>query len=296
MSKTGLIRYAPMMRLMTMAIVWLVLLVWHFNAYRADCAVSLGVLAVLSLFVAGAGVERAALLRRALLDDRTNDQAERLRVLLDSRTVMVLREGGVALVLAVILLVVSLSFEPRQWSVLFIDLLLLALLIPRMSEALDDRVPARFRYAIARRRAMWLSVLLLWGEALMVLMFSPPEDYFGLRWQEVVSYGVVRPDASCAMLGQAAEVLSTGRALAIWAVQNGARVLNDPSQAIMVWIGYGSLFAVSLLVALAYSRALVGVMARPWELRAARRSQQRGGGPAAGSGPEMVPGHAPGTN
>jgi hypothetical protein len=34
----------------------------------------------------------------------------------------------------------------------------------------------------------------------------------------------------------------------------------------MVWVGLTTLIGFTFLVALAYSRALVGVMARPWEM------------------------------
>jgi hypothetical protein len=150
---------------------------------------------------------------------------------------------------------------------LFIDLLMLSLLIPRLTAVMGDHVRQRYRYAIARRWAMMLSILLLWGEAVVVLMFSPPEDYFGMRWQEVVTYGVAQPDVLCPLVQSASEVYTVGQALAIWAVQNAARVSNDPTQVIMVWVGYAVLVGFSWLVALAYSRALVGVMARPWEMR-----------------------------
>jgi hypothetical protein len=68
------------------------------------------------------------------------------------------------------------------------------------------------------------------------------------------------------LLGSAAEFYAAGQALAVWAVQNGARVINDPTQVVMVWVGYCALFGFSLVVAWAYSRALVGVLSRPWEM------------------------------
>jgi hypothetical protein len=49
-------------------------------------------------------------------------------------------------------------------------------------------------------------------------------------------------------------------------MQNGARVANDPTQSVMLWVGWGSLLGFTFLTALAYSRALIGVMGRPWEM------------------------------
>jgi hypothetical protein len=295
MSRPGLVTYAPIVRLLTMSIVWLVLLIWQFNAYRTGCGAAIGFLSVLGLFLLAAGVEHALLRRRALVLQCLNDE-DRPFDLFSSPVLMAIREGVAALVLAAVLLVSALTFEARQWSVLFIDLMMLSILIPRVTAVMGDHVRRRYRYAIARRWAMMLSVLLLWGEAVLVLMFSPPEDYFGMRWQEVVTYGVAQPDVLCPLVQSASEVYTVGQALAIWAVQNAARVSNDPTQVIMVWVGYGVLFGFSLVVAVAYSRALVGVMARPWEMRvldaspvARNDGQARApGGPGKGRAPDAT--------
>jgi hypothetical protein len=57
-----------------------------------------------------------------------------------------------------------------------------------------------------------------------------------------------------------------GQALAIWAAQNASRVSHDPTQSVMVWVGFSVMFGLTFLMALAISRAFVGVMARPWEM------------------------------
>jgi hypothetical protein len=270
MSRAGLVTYAPIVRLLTMSIVWLVLLIWHFNAYRTGCLAALGFLSVLGLFLVAAGVENALLNRRMVSDQFLRDE-DRVFDLLNHPALTVPREVILALMLAAVLMVGALSFEPRQWSVLFIDLMLLAILIPRMTAAIDNHVRRRYRYAMARRWALYISILLLWSEAVLVLIFSPPADYFGMRWQEVVTYGVTQPDVLCPLLQTASEVYTTGQALAIWAVQNAVRVSNDPTQAIMVGVGYCILIGFSWLVAVAYSRALIGVMARPWDMHVSSR-------------------------
>jgi hypothetical protein len=87
-----------------------------------------------------------------------------------------------------------------------------------------------------------------------------------MRWQEVVTYNLAVPDAACGLIETATRTFVTGQAIAIWAVQNGARVAHDPTQSVMLWVGYTTLVAFTFLTALAYSRALIGVMGRPWEL------------------------------
>lgn len=259
------IDYAVIIRLLTMSIVWLTLMVWFLNAYRISCGPALAIFVVLGLVLLVAGLERSYFHRRALFNECLFKKG-RLFHVFHSRVLITLREVVFAGALALLLMVGPLLFEPRQWSLLFADLLLLALLVPRLAAAVGEEVRAEYRFVMARQWAMWISVALLWGEALAVLILSPPEDYVGMRWQEVVTYGVAAPDVACPLLGSAAEAYASGQALAMWAVQNVGRVINDPTQSLMVWVGLAALIGFSFLVALAYSRALVGVMGRPWEM------------------------------
>jgi hypothetical protein len=264
MPRSSFFSYALIVRLLTMSIVWLLLLIWFLNAYRANCGVSLLVLAMFSGFMLLAGIERSFLHRRALFNECLHDD-NRLFDMFYNHILMTLREIGYALVLGVLLMVGTLVFEPRQWSILFIDLLLLSLLIPRLVNAMSHQVRDEYRYAMARQWATWLSLLLLWGEAVTALLISPPEYYVGMRWQEVVTYGVTQPEVACPLVADAAQIYAVGLALAMWSVQNASRVLNDPTQAVMAWIGFSTLFGLTFAMALAFSRALVGVMGRPWE-------------------------------
>jgi len=227
---------------------------------------------MLSSFMLLAGIEKSFLHRRALFNECLHDD-DRLFDLFHNRILMTLRETTVAIVLGGLMMVGALIFEPRQWSLLFIDLLLLSLLIPRLVNAMSNQVRDEYRFAMARQWATWLSVLLLWGEAVMVLIISPPEYYVGMRWQEVVTYGVRQPDAACPLVAYAAQIYMVGLALAMWSVQNASRVLNDPTQAVMAWIGFLTLFGFTFAMALAFSRALVGVMGRPWEMWRRPRKQ-----------------------
>ncbi len=265
MPRPRFVSYAIIVRLLTMSVVWLSLLIWFLNAYRAGCGIALAVLALFALVILAAGIEQSFLHRRAIFKECVAEQ-DTLFDVFYNRVVMMLYQTSVALFLGVMLLVGALTFEPRQWSLLFIDLLLLTLLIPRLAKGMGEQIRDEYRYAMARHWGMWFSVVLLWGEATMVLTLSPPENYLGQRWQEVVTYGVAQPDVLCPQVAGLANVFVVGQALAMWAVQNASRVFNDPTQAVMLWVGFFTLVSFSFLVAVAYSRALIGVMARPWAM------------------------------
>lgn len=265
MPRPSFISYAIVMRLLTMSIVWLALLVWVLNAYRVGCVTSIAVLVLMAAAVFVTGSERSHMYRRALFNETAHHDGRLLRLGYNGLFIN-LRDLAVAVPLAVVLVTSALTFAPRQWSLLFADLLLMALLIPRIARLLGNDVRPPYRYAMARQWAVWISLVLLWIEGIMSLLFYPPVDYTGMRWQEVVTYNLVVPDAACGIIEAATTIFVSGQAIAIWAVQNGARVANDPTQSVMLWVGYTTLVGFTFLTALAYSRALIGVMGRPWEL------------------------------
>jgi hypothetical protein len=214
MPRPSLISYAVIMRLLTMLIVWLTLLVWVFNAHRAGCALT-GLIAVLLggiIFIAGN--ERSHLIRRALLTETAQRGGRFYRALYNGLLISV-RDVIISVALAVVLMASALTFAPQQWSILFADLLFLTLLIPRLARAMRQEVRAEYSYAVARQWAIWISVLLLWLEAVLSLALYPPADFTGMRWQEVVSYNMRVPDAACGLLQQAIDVFVTGQAIAI---------------------------------------------------------------------------------
>lgn len=290
--RQGFMSYAVLLRLGTMSIVWLLLLVWFLNAYRMGCLLAFGAFALLFAALVIAGTERSLFHRRAMFEECLTQEG-RLFSLLYSRVLLVIGAIISAAGLTLVLLSGALLFEPRQWSLLFADLLLLTLLIPRLVNAIGAEVRPQYRYAVARQGAMWVSLALLWGEAALVLAFTPPQDFSGMRWQEVVSYEVAPPDVLCPLMQALAEGYAVGQGLAIWSVQNAGRALNDPTQAVMVWVGFTALIGFPYLIALAYSRALIGVLGRPWQFWGALAGDFDGGaaeldGPADASAAEAV--------
>jgi hypothetical protein len=210
-----------------------------------------------------AGIERALFHRRTMFEECLSQEGKLFNMLY-SRVLLTINAALAAAGLALVLMSGALMFEPRQWSLLFADLLLLTLLVPRLVNAIGEEVRPQYRYAVARQGALVVSLALLWAEAALVLIISPPHDFSGMRWQEVVSFEVANPDVRCGLLHAFAQVYAVGQALAIWAVQNLSRALNDPTQSVMLWVGFAALVGFPYLIALAYSRALIGVLGRPW--------------------------------
>ena len=256
-------RYSDIPRLLTMVAVWLLLLAWYFLAPRSSCVVSLGLILVFTLILIMSGAELALAKRQAFLSAFVVPGSG-LNRLLGLPALLLAVEAVMAVILAVFLLASALTFASRQWSVMFADVLLLGLLLPRFYAGLQGQVVERYRFATARRWTMWASVALLWLESLIVLVFSAGDSYMGLRWQEVIAYAAVPPEVACPPMAQMASLVAAVDALGQWSVQNLQRNLSDLPQALMAATGVLASLGMSFLTAYVFSRALIGVVARPW--------------------------------
>lgn len=257
--------YSDLPRLLTMAAVWLLMLTWQLHAERAVCAAALALLGVFTLLILFSGAEFALARRRTLLQECLEARGHLHRFL--SHRVPLLVFGLLkSAALALLLLVSLLGFSARQWSVLFADVLLIGLLLPRFYLLLKGESREEYRFAMARRWAMWVSTLLLWAESMLVLLLTVAQDYDGLRWQEVVTYAATAPKVQCAFLQELSVLIAAVEALGHWSVQNLARSLADLPQALMAFVSLLAAAGLSLALAYAYSRALLGAVARPWTM------------------------------
>ena len=195
--------YADLPRLLTMAIVWLLLLTWQFNAYRSNCVATLALVVLFTLLLFVSGAELALYRRRVFLNECMTHKGLLFRWL-RRRYVLLGIELLKSAALAVFLLVSVLSFSPRHWSLLFADVLLVGLLLPRFYGALKGQLREEYRFTTARRWALWVSTLLLWLESILVLVFTVAQDYDGMRWQEVITFGATDPDVLCRPLASLA--------------------------------------------------------------------------------------------
>jgi hypothetical protein len=257
--------YQDIPRLLTMVIVWLLLLVWYLNAYRSNCLAILGLVVLFSLILFISGTEIALKKRRMFVNECLEPHALLARWF-RRRYLLVAVQLLTSVGLALFLLVSALSFAPRHWSLMFADVLLVSLLLPRFYGAFAGQLREEYRFVTARRWAMWVSTLFLWMESLIVLLFADGQSFVGLRWQEVITYGATEPDVLCAPVASIAAVITAVDALGIWAVQNLARSVHDLPQALMAAISLLVSIGLSFLLAYAYSRALIGVVGRPWTM------------------------------
>jgi len=257
------VTYSDIPRLLSMALVWLVLLAWYFLAGHGGC---LAVIALVALFTSllTLSVTEIALAKRQAFIDACIEPRGSLDRLLRRRHVLVAAQAAKSLVLALFLVASTPTYVPRQWSLMFAMVLLAGLLLPRFCGAFAGQVRERYRYVTARRWTLWSTVLLLWIESLIVLGFSGSENFMGLRWQEVIGYAAREPGIRCALLAQASSVLSAMDSLGFWSVQNLHRSLADLPQALAAGLGLLATVALDFLRAYVFGLALIAAVARPW--------------------------------
>lgn len=254
-------------RLASMLAVWVVLLVWQLSApHLGGPGVMLFVL-LLALPVTMSGAEWAFCRRHAFRREYLSGPSW-LDRLLGLGPPVVLLEAVKAVLLTLLLMMAVLSLDLRGWAVWLLDVLILAMLMPRLPGLLADAVRRTYLFSLARRWAIWFSTLLLWLEGVLGLMLEDGQHYRGLTWREALEYSM--PDGSLS---------AQDPADALWRLQAGAEGLGawsaavlrsgagptqaDPTQQVAALMVVSLLVLVWLLVALAYSRALIGALARP---------------------------------
>jgi len=279
------VTYSDIPRLVTMALVWLVLLIWHLLASSSGYLTFIGVVSLFTLALTLSATENALARRQAFIDACLKPESQRNR-LAGLRYPLIVIEAGKSLVLAIFLVISALSYAPRQWSLMFAAVLLAGLLLPRFYGAFAGHVRERYRYASARRWTLWSCALLLWLEGLIVLFFSDGQNVMGLRWQEVVVHAGREPYLRCALVAQTAAVLSAVDSLGPWSVQNLGRSLADLPQALIAGLGLLAAVGLDFLRAYAFGLALIGVVARPWTFWDPRPGAETPSG--VGPSPDML--------
>jgi hypothetical protein len=266
------VTYSDIPRLLSMVLVWLVLLAWHFLAGHSGCLAVIALVALLTSLLTLSNAEIALAKRQAFIDACIEPRGS-LGRLLRRRYLLVAAQAAKSLGLALFLLASAPTYVSRQWSLMFAMVLLAGLLLPRFYGAFAGQVRERYRYVTARRWTLWSTVLLLWIESLVVLGFSGGENFMGLRWQEVIGYAAREPGIRCTLLAQASSVLSAMDSLGLWSVQNLHRSLADLPQALAAGLGLLAAVALDFLRAYVFGLALIAAVARPWALWEAGRGE-----------------------
>jgi hypothetical protein len=268
-------KYRLVPRLLSMLAVWLVLLAWHLGARAAGGFGSLFFLLLIALPLAMSGAEAALYKRHAFRRACLSGDSWLYR--LTGLVPLILAvEAAKALALAALLMAATLSLQPREWALLAVDVLVLALLMPRLPGLLHDAVNATYLYALSRRLAVWFSTLLLWLESLLVLVLANSDDYRGLSWSQALAYSTAPTAATDdrSLISVLVRIDAGVNGAGSWAGYRLFHGCDDPAQAMLALLVMGAVVALWFVVAWAYSRALVGALSRPlaiWRPRARRR-------------------------
>lgn len=266
-------KYGVVIRVTTMLAVAFALLAWTRLAPGLTCGLSMLFALLLAVPISMSGIESALYHRRAftreyLIAGRWLDE------MFHHRYSVLVWETAKALVLAMILLAAGPFLDVREWAFLFAFVLVMTGLMPRVYALLDGVVKEDYHYVLARRSLIWVSTMLLWLQSQMAIWFSDGRAFIGLRWQEVVSYGSQYPETECDLFTAIGRLIVIISDLSNWAVQNMTRI-GEPAQAVVAWGFYVAGAALSMIVAWAFSRALIGVLARPVRLWREARAEAR---------------------
>lgn len=242
--------------------VWAGLLGWWLLSDRMGCAGSALFLVPFWALVTLSGSE-IPLLRRFSFVRHYLRPAGRLAWWLKRRLWLWVWQGAKGLVLALILLVSALSFDGVQWLALCGDVFLLATLLFLADWLLEGELNPTWGGALIRHWVHRLNTLLLWLALVGVTFFTPHEDYRGMAWEEAAEFSALEVKVGCDALAVLARISAVGGTLQWWAAQNLFGGLGDPGKVMLAWTLFVVAFGVSFLVAWSYSRALIGVMARP---------------------------------
>jgi hypothetical protein len=244
-------------------LVWGALLGWGLTADRLECTVAAVPIALAAGLIALSGMEVAFYRRHAFLRHFLVPEGLLFRVL-GRRVLILVRQGIKSLLLAFILLIGVLGMDWPQWLLLLVDVFMLTALLAVFSSLFSGEVREAYRLPMARHWAGRINALLLWLAWALLIYYSPQENYAGLSWEQVVAYSAHESRVGCDALAVLANLGVTGEALALWFAQNQFSGLKDPDHLLTVWVAFVATVGASFLLVWAYTRALVGALARPW--------------------------------
>lgn len=246
-----------------MVAIWCLLLAWQWSTQHLDCLFSMLFLFPLwgALMLASSEL---ALLKRFTFIAHYLRPAGILARLMRRKTLLFLWQGTKALFLALVLLISATSFDMNQWMVLLADIVLMSALAVMMTRLVRREVMPDYAEPLAHNWVHRINAILLWLSSALVMFYTPHENYQGMHWEDVVYFSTSQVMVACDPLAILARLNAVSEALSWWAAQNFLDGLERPAQVLMAWIAFVASFGISFLIAWAYSRALIGVMAKPW--------------------------------
>jgi len=269
-------KYHFLPRLSSMFAVWLLLVAWGLSAPQIGDLGNVLFLILISVPLSMSGAE-AAFYRRHAFRNEYLIQPSWLHRLMGLEPLILGIEIVKALLLALLLMIGTVALSAREWALLLLDVLVLSLLMPRMPALLYSSVKPTYLYAMSRRWAIWFSTLLLWGESVLALALTRCDDYRALSWEDAVAYSAgpdTTPDAT-GVVAIMRRIDSGAEGLASWSSHQLLHASSvDLAQTIVATMTLISVLLMWFLLAWAYSRALVGTLARVmaiWRPRPPRR-------------------------
>ncbi len=242
---------------------WCGLFAWKLVADRLECIGS--ALFVLPLWVALtlAAIEVALFKRHAFINQYLNPKGVLIQ-LWRRKALLLLWQGVKALIFTLLLLVSVVLFDTVQWLVLLADIVLMVTLVGVFSWLLQREIKPLYHEPLAHHWAQWANAVLLWLISALVMFFSAHENYQEMAWEQVISFSASNVTVSCDALAVLTRLNAVSEALMWWIAQNRLSELQDPAQVLIAWLMFTAWFGVSFLIAWAYSRALTGVLSKPW--------------------------------
>jgi hypothetical protein len=167
---------------------------------------------------------------------------------------------------AIILFTAALSFSSAEWLVLAADVLLLLLLLGAMYRFFEHEAAPAYAHPLARAWAHRINAAALWIVLMAVNFHMPHPDYRGMSWDEVAHIAAVQIDCGCDVAATLGRIDAVGQSLAWWVAENFLSNIGNARERYIAWLTFLATFGISFVVAWSYSRALIGILARPWEI------------------------------
>lgn len=168
--------------------------------------------------------------------------------------------------IALILFTATLSLSSVEWLVLAADVLLLLLLLGAMDQLFDHEAASAYARPLARVWTHRINAAALWVALLAVNFYTPHPDYRGMSWDQVAHTAAAQVDCNCDVAATLGRFDAVVQSLAWWAAENFLSNLAETRERYAAWMAFLATFGISFLVAWSYSRALIGILARPWHI------------------------------
>ncbi|WP_006787272.1 hypothetical protein [Thiorhodospira sibirica] len=248
-----------------MTALWLLLAAWVLFVEYSHCALSAVLVMVIwaGIFLAGS---ESVVLRRHILVRAVLSRQGWLAWLLSFKTVLLLWQALKALVLALFLAVSLFLLRWPQWGVLLADVILISALLAVFMRTLRHEIHPLYLGPLVRIWAHRLNVVVLWLALMLALLYSAREDYTAMSFADVVQYSAANLHIGCDALAVLSRLLVLLDASLWWAAQRIFAGMHEPQQVLLAWLAFIAAFGASFLIAWCYSRMMIGLLARPWEV------------------------------